>query len=219
MKRISSDKYTIAWFKLSEIISRGEKERALGMYRLLAHSLDNSAFAKQLEGDILLFFNDNAAHEKYREAVQIYLKQERFLEAAMLYEHLLSIGVKPSENYFLDLIEWYGASANTDKIKQYCLAWASDSAQMKKWEDIPAILAKVAHLLKKDTVQTELFLNILEKVISFQAPSQITMSLIHDYLITLIADDDSRSLQQILSYLRSTHTEYYEKACELLHNQ
>ncbi len=58
MKQVPSGKYTIAWFKLAECVSRGEKERALGVYRLLSHSLDDSALVCQLEGDIFLSFND-----------------------------------------------------------------------------------------------------------------------------------------------------------------
>jgi hypothetical protein len=37
MKQTQVDKHTIAWFKIAECVSRGEKERALGVYRLLSH--------------------------------------------------------------------------------------------------------------------------------------------------------------------------------------
>ena len=40
----------------SQCVARKEKERALGVYRLLSHSFDDLAFARQLEGDIFSFF-------------------------------------------------------------------------------------------------------------------------------------------------------------------
>ena len=58
MKHLPSDKYNVAWFKLAECVARGEKEKALGVYRLLVHSLDEPAFIRQLEGDLLLAFKD-----------------------------------------------------------------------------------------------------------------------------------------------------------------
>ena len=75
MKQAVSNKYNIAWFKLADCVSRGEKERAFGVYRLLSHSLDDQALARQLEGDLLLAFQDDGAVDKYREAVNLY-KQE-----------------------------------------------------------------------------------------------------------------------------------------------
>ena len=35
MKAISCEKQSIAWFKLAECVERGEKERALNLFRLL----------------------------------------------------------------------------------------------------------------------------------------------------------------------------------------
>src|SRR5437899_218534 len=92
MRYFPSDKYNVAWFKLAECVSRGEKERALGVYRLLAHSLNDSAFARQLQGDILLSFNDVAgAVEHYRTAATLYQQDERLLEAAAVYEHIVNL--------------------------------------------------------------------------------------------------------------------------------
>ena len=54
-----SDKYTIAWFKLAECVAKGEKEKAFGVYRLLMHSLEDQAYAYQLEGDLLDAFKMN----------------------------------------------------------------------------------------------------------------------------------------------------------------
>jgi hypothetical protein len=88
MKQPSKDSRKIAWFKLSEFIDRGEKERALGIYKLLRHTINNEAFAKQLEGDLLLFFNEESATNAYESAALLYEKDGNISHATALYEHL-----------------------------------------------------------------------------------------------------------------------------------
>lgn len=90
MKQMQSDKHTIAWFKIAECVSRGEKERALGVYRLLSHSFNDNAVARQLEADIHLCFGEQEiAIALYRHAIELYQKSDRFLEAVAICEHLL----------------------------------------------------------------------------------------------------------------------------------
>lgn len=91
MAELQSEKYNIAWFKLAEFITRGEKERALGLFRLLAHSIQDPALTAQLKGDILLSFNDEQAIDEYLEAISIHKKYRRFAQAAALYEHILLV--------------------------------------------------------------------------------------------------------------------------------
>ena len=89
MKEIQSDKYSVAWFKLAEFVGRGEKERALGLYRLLMHSFDDRAFTYQLEGDLLLSFNDEEAQDRYIQAARLYQEDGNVFKAVAVYEHLL----------------------------------------------------------------------------------------------------------------------------------
>lgn len=84
----SENQKSLAWFKLAEFVQRGEKERALGVYKLLALSLEDLAFAHQLEGDILLAFDDQGAKAKYFQAAQIYLSQNNFMAALGTLNHL-----------------------------------------------------------------------------------------------------------------------------------
>lgn len=92
MKQTQFDKHTIAWFKIAECVSRGEKERALGVYRLLSHSFNDNAVARQLEADIYLSFEEHdAAIALYRIAMEIYQKSERSLEAVAVCEHLITM--------------------------------------------------------------------------------------------------------------------------------
>lgn len=112
MSYLPADKYNVAWFKLAEFVVRGERERALGLYRLLVHSFNDQAFAYQLEGDILLSFNDsNAACEKYIAAAQLYRKNGKLPEAAGLYEHVITLQPK-AEDILLILIDLYQGEKN-----------------------------------------------------------------------------------------------------------
>ena len=106
MEQVSKHKYQVAWFKLSEFIRRGEKERAIGIYKLLMHTIDDSAFAKQLEGDLLLFFADPDAPACYIAAAQLYKKNDKLAQATAIYEHL--VAQFPHDiNFFRTLISYY----------------------------------------------------------------------------------------------------------------
>jgi len=108
-------KYQVAWFKLSEFIRRGEKERALGIYKLLMHTVDDTAFAKQLEGDLLLFFNDPGAPESYLAAALLYKKTNKLAQATAVYEHL--VAQFPHEEAFLSaLISCYRELGHPTRI-------------------------------------------------------------------------------------------------------
>lgn len=89
MKQQPSDNYSVAWFKLAEFVSKGEKVRAMGLYRLLAHSLEDQALILQLEGDLLRSFDDANAIVRYEHAAQAYKTSGRYMEAVSVYEHLI----------------------------------------------------------------------------------------------------------------------------------
>jgi tetratricopeptide (TPR) repeat protein len=104
MRPTVQGKYNVAWFKLAEFIARGEKERAMGLYKLLSHSFDDYALGFQLAGDILLAFNDKEGLEKYKQAAELYRTQGRLLEAVGLYEQL-SLLVPDDALYYTPLID------------------------------------------------------------------------------------------------------------------
>lgn len=132
MKQVPSDKYNVAWFKLADCITRGEKERALGVYRLLSHSLDDSALALQLHGDILLSFQDKAAHDKYKQAARLYQERNRLLEATAVYEHLALLEPDNSE-IWLALIDLYQQLAIPSKVCRYVEKVLHDYIGQKNW--------------------------------------------------------------------------------------
>ncbi|UNE35469.1 hypothetical protein KG892_00350 [Vermiphilus pyriformis] len=88
MKKIS-EKHILAWFTLAECVARNEKERALGMYKLLSHSIEDPAYSALLEADLRLSFGDTQyAYEKYAQAVQLYAQSGRVQQAQGVYDHL-----------------------------------------------------------------------------------------------------------------------------------
>ncbi len=117
MMALQTGKYSIAWFKLAEFVMRREKERALAIYRLLAHSLRDEAFAYQLEGDLLLSFGDDKALASYAKAAALYEQKEEFREAIGLYEHL-SILAPEGIAYLKKLFELYSRLGNEVKSVQ-----------------------------------------------------------------------------------------------------
>lgn len=118
MKQVVSEKYNIAWFKLADCIARGEKEKALGVYRLLSHSLDDKALACQLHADILLSFNDEQAEAMYKKAADLYKQQEHYLQAAAVYEHLVTL--QPHNLFYRTvMIELYQQLGIQTKVMEY----------------------------------------------------------------------------------------------------
>lgn len=117
MMPLNAEKYNIAWFKLAEFVSRGEKERALGIYRLLSHSLTDTALSHQLEGDILLSFRDHKAVEAYKRAAQLYESQQKFNQAIGMYEHLALLTPQSIE-YITKLVYLYHFINNILKVEK-----------------------------------------------------------------------------------------------------
>jgi len=115
MAHLSSEKFNVAWFKLAEFVGRKEKERALTLYRLLVHSLPDGAFAAQLEGDLLLAFKDDKAIEAYKRSAQLYEDAGRYMEAALIYEQLVSLMPQSCE-IFQRMLNVYKIVAHEFKI-------------------------------------------------------------------------------------------------------
>lgn len=101
----------LAWFKLADLIARGEREKALSVFRLLAHSLPDRAYVLQIEGDILWYFDDGNFIEKYKQAAFLYQKEKRWIDAIMLYENVLahnpdSIDILMTLSVYYAVVDW-----------------------------------------------------------------------------------------------------------------
>lgn len=102
---------SLAWFKLADLIARGEREKALNVFRLLSHSLQDRAYSLQLEGDLLWYLDDKNFIEKYKQAAFLYQKEKRWVDAIALYEYLFtcapfSYDLLPTLLIFYATIDW-----------------------------------------------------------------------------------------------------------------
>lgn len=102
LETVNSKTSCVAWFKLAELITRKEKEKALNLYRLLSHSFEDKAYALQVEGDILWSLEDEVALDKYKQAAYLYKKERNLVAASAIYEHLLTL--QPNNYDFLSTL-------------------------------------------------------------------------------------------------------------------
>ena len=118
MKIEAGGRQNIAWFKLAEFVTRGEKERALSLFRLLIHSFDDRAFIKKLEAEILASFDDDQAFSEYLQAAHLYRSNGQSIEAVSIYETLVAVQSDRPE-YYEKVIILFEELGNQDKVIQY----------------------------------------------------------------------------------------------------
>jgi len=212
MKHLNAEKYNLAWFKLAECVSRKEKERALGVYRLLSHSLDNDALAVQLSGDLFLCFDDHQkAIEKYLQAAELYKKNNQFIESIAVYEHIIVL--QPgTERHVFDLCQLYVDSDMSFKVVDHV-----DRLIKKKSFDVASkIIKKMDVSLKPQEVakanQDLLFALLKHEVVPKEKVMQHIEKIIDGW--SEVADD--YMLQDFLHQLRTLHKDFYEHAVEYL---
>ncbi|MFC1841447.1 hypothetical protein ACFLYA_00045 [Candidatus Dependentiae bacterium] len=202
MKHLNAEKYNLAWFKLAECVSRKEKERALGVYRLLSHSLGNDALSTQLYGDLLLCFDDKrGAIEKYLHAAEIYKKSNKIIEAIAVHEHLIVLDPE-EKSHMLELCDLYVAIDMSfkmiDHVKQLLKDNKFDLA-ITISQKLDGTLENVeyAHLnqdilfalLNNKSSSKELITKQLEKTVDLLQKTKNDLML-NDFLSTLKATSD-----------------------------
>jgi|SRR5579859_560360 len=212
MKQLPSDKYNVAWFKLAEFVSRGEKERALAMYRLLSHSIVDQAFVRQLEGDLLLAFNDEQACERYAQAVAYYAKENRITEACSVYEHMILL--EPHTMQSLDrLAELYKSLEKEQRIiqaTQHLMRWLMNKREFSK---VSSFLQKVDDL-KAESPFTVIHQELVQNWLKIENPPTDSI-MVHikktiDYYFSI---KQQKALQTFLMTLKMLHSFLYQEAC------
>lgn len=216
MKYVPQDKYNVAWFTLAECIARGERVRALGVYRLLSHSINNTALAKQLEGDILLAFQDKgAALVKYEEAAALYQKDGKYLEAVAIYEHMRDIDSSKFE-YLGKIVELYTILRIESKVAVNLKLLFEEYLRKHKFDDAHDALMLLDNLLEPK------YTACLHQQISFalmQRPEHNVMRVKeHNRAAVLgfVQSDDSCALQKFLSSLEIINKEYASDAYQII---
>lgn len=214
MRQLPSDKHTIAWFKLAEFVSRGEKERALGIYKLLILSIDDPAFAYKLEGDILYSFKDELAFEKYHKAVFLYQKDGKLTEAAAIYENLITL--KPeSIDYLQSLISLYeklnfSSQINFNLKKLFCLKLKDN-----KIDKAQEILEKI------ETITSEILPELCEELSFAMINNKISeknliLKQIQKTIDGYFLKNDRNALHKFLSKLEIIDNSIYLEAIKLV---
>lgn len=112
---LSKEQNSVAWFVLAEFIRKGERERALGMHRLLMHNIENQAFCAQVEADLFAAFDWQSSVERYKLAAALYTKQNQPEQAAALYELLIWRAPHLTELILL-LIQSYNRLNSTQRV-------------------------------------------------------------------------------------------------------
>ncbi|MBN1549778.1 hypothetical protein JW872_03910 [Candidatus Babeliales bacterium] len=216
MKQLLSEKYTVAWFKLAEFVSRGEKERALAMYRLLAHSLDDKAFVEQLQGDILLSFQDVTAFDHYVDAALLYQKQGRMNEAIAVYEHLVML--EPVDKEAVErMLEIYSAGQNEPRLIHATERLMRLLMENHHFELVSWLLQKVDgtdSVSKFSTVHQELIQNW-----SKEKPGITSVLMVHvtKLIDTYLLAKQQRLLQTFLTMLEMVNKPLYTEAFNYMH--
>jgi transcription elongation factor GreA-like protein len=213
MRYVPNDKYTIAWFKLAECVAKGEKEKAFGVYRLLMHSFDDPAYAYQLEGDLLGAFQDQRAIEKYAHAAQLYIQNNRYKEAAMIYNDLITLA--PDDKHFvIRLIDVYKKHKNNDfiitklmKLADLLLEHNRPFHAMLGANELTSFSNEMAA-----SVYTKCLINLSK---SYENPHDLDQE-IADAISHIATKGDSVQLQNLLSVLEQTNGAWHKYIKKLL---
>lgn len=208
MKHVPQDKYNVAWFTLAECIARGEKVRALGVYRLLAHSIDDIAFRRQLEGDILLAFQDkNEAVAQYKEAAFLYQKAGKYLEAVAVFEHLRDLEPENFE-YFNIVIDLYGQLRISSKV----VVNLKQLFEMQLYRHDFNSAEKTLDMLTNFCNETQLACAHQQIALALMRDEKHDQDQVLRHIKTAIEGflhgDDSRALQKFLSTLEALNPSY-----------
>jgi hypothetical protein len=216
---IPADKCNVAWFKLAECVSRGGKERALGVYRLLAHSLDDKGVASQLEGDILFAFGDKVmAKNRYDRAIAWYKHDKRFREMAAVSEKMHAIC--PADRVYLEqLIDIYVQLSANPKVSLYLSKLISLCVLENDYAGAVELLERYETVMDVN-VLTAVRQQFVSEVLKCgqEISDELILPQIHKIIDVLLISEGDMRLQQFLTVIQELSEEYYVQACEYLEN-
>lgn len=214
MAQLISGKFNVAWFKLAEFVNRKEKERALALCRLLIHSLTDKALIMQLEGDLLLAFKDEKSIEVYKRAAQLYEESGRFLQAALVYEHLANIA--PTQIDVLEkMVHMYMTLSYEAKIARCSAQLIRLLLDRQEIDKANEILAQSSLNSRHKALLHEAFVINLLKSQEYVDPYVINQHI--DGVIEGFLDDpEHKKITMFLSHLLVLNPEAYEYASGFL---
>ena len=201
MKQAQFDKHTIAWFKIADCVSRGEKERALGVYRLLSHSFNDNAIARQLEADIYCSFGEiEQAIVLYQQAMECYTKSQRFLEAAAVGEHLMVM--HPADMALhREMVQLYISLGMILKVRSHIQILIDLLAQKQQWYEIKNVIAECARF-SDGNGRVGIYGDIIVAAHKAGCPWDIVAHCIEQALDDACFVDSEKCVQNLLSALQ-----------------
>ncbi len=215
MKLCPSDKYNVAWFKLAEIVARGDKERALGMFRLLMHSINNEALAYQLQGDLLLSFEDPQAIDCYRKAAVLYVADNKHIQASAVYEHLLTL--EPDSILYMEkIIDVYQALEYNEKVFFYFRKMITLLTHQNKLDHAQTAMDQFEHLARPLEKAMVSQLNLLTHLGGSQYDTRAKKKMLHETIDLFLEVNNSHHLNSFLAQLENSYKEFYTQALNYL---
>ena len=214
MKQYVGEK-SVAWFKLAECIGRGEKERALGLYRLLTYSFEDQAFVKKLEAEIIATFDKELAAKEFVHAAHLYFSRGDVKETLFIYELLHEMFPEKIE-YIERLIDLTASYSYQDRLlfyqQQACSLFLQDG-KCAKAAELLSVLKE--HLDGKAYVQlTQLFVC---KALEFKVANQSLVTYyLHETLATYLRFGFDRELQQYMASLQVLSAVWHQDAVTYL---
>jgi len=214
MKLLSSGSHNIAWFKLAEFVARKEKERALSVYKLLVHSITDQAFAYQLEGDILLAFDDDAALDRYHLAANLYKKHGDYQKAIAVYEH---VSLFKNDLKILEaLLDVYDVLQDQLGIINSFARFAILAVQLKNF----GLLINRLHvylMTRNNILKAELYgYTFLALLFHDVENPQIEMYLFQALDLYLKIEEETDLLTKFMAKLKVSHDRFYQLAQDVL---
>lgn len=213
MKLLSSGSYNIAWFKLADFVSRGEKERALMMYKLLMHSIQDEAFAHQLEADILISFHDYKAIDRYMLAADMYKQRGDYYKAIAVCEQ--STTIKEDISQLTMLLDLYALIADQTKILYTFYRYALLAIATNHFElvvDRLALYQQTHH----DLFMAELYGYTFFALLFHDQYNQAIEQYLFKALQLYIQHEKHCQLSKFMAKLKVSHEIFYEKAQNFL---
>jgi tetratricopeptide (TPR) repeat protein len=213
MSQLSSEKFNVAWFKLAEFVARKEKERAISIYRLLVHSIPGDALKLQLEGDLLLSFNDLRALSCYAKAAELYERDGKYIEAIAVHEHCFALSPTNLE-YAHALIRLYGAISNESKILQYSQVIIRSLVASGQTDAALMLIESSPIPERKKSTLCEYYIICLLEHTPFNENqiSHLTSTILKQYS----ERDNSTMLASFMSKLQAVSSDAYNFACKKL---
>jgi tetratricopeptide (TPR) repeat protein len=218
MKSEFTEKKTIAWFTLAECVSRGERERAFGVYRLLSHSLDDRALALQLEADLLCAFKmESEALEKYEKAMKVYKQSSKLLEAAAVCEHMRLLDTHNSA-YAQQALELYSSLQFEDRAADLLVELVTTYVKQSSYDAACAVATAIPalHNYGKQGFCYERVVAAL--ALLKQVPIHVRSLYVQKAINAYMQHGAQESITQFLGNLSARDQEAYQIAVKFLKN-